>query len=365
MTFSGSYHHDDVTFLLKPVELSPTDVAEKEQLIQSGSRHYSEMISREEPPDETYLALFHEAIRRNGAALAADVLLLARHLAQQSAATIVLVSLARAGTPIGVLLKRTLDRLHRKSTHYSISIIRDRGIDTVALDHILSQHSPESIFFVDGWTGKGAIAGELNASVAQYNTSRATHLRDALYVVSDLAGVAEFAGSSNDYLIPCAIMNAVVSGLVSRTILNDECVHTGDFHACLFYEEYSDVDLSQWFVDVMMQRIEDALQGSTPCDPPKWTDAHRQDLRETSKWFTNEVMQRYHVRDPNRVKPGLGEATRALLRRMPERLLLRDLTSPDVEHLQWLAASRRIPIEHASWLPYRAAAIIRSLGPES
>ena len=49
LMFSGSYDPDDVTFLLKPVRLEPTAVAEKERLIQSGRRHYSEMISREGP----------------------------------------------------------------------------------------------------------------------------------------------------------------------------------------------------------------------------------------------------------------------------------------------------------------------------
>jgi hypothetical protein len=364
MTFSGSYLDDDVTFLLKPVQLAPTSVAEKERLIQSGARHYSEMISREEPPDQTYMELFHRAIERNGAALAADVLCLAHYLAQQPAQTIVLVSLARAGTPIGVLLKRTLDGLGRENRHYSISIIRDRGVDEVALDHITAQHGADSIFFVDGWTGKGAIAGELTTSIARYNRLRGTQVRDALYVVADLAGVAEFAASSDDYLIPCAIMNCLVSGLVSRTILNDDCVGPGDYHACLFYEEYRDLDLSQWFVDVMMERIEAEIHRQEPQDGQEWS-VRRESLRRIATEFLEEAMQRYGVRDRNRVKPGVGEATRAILRRVPERLLLRDPGSPDTEHLQWLARLRDVPVEHASWLPYRAAAIIRSLGSDS
>ena len=48
--FSGSYLPEDVTFLLKPVHLESTDLVEKEQLIQSGQRHYSEMITREKLP---------------------------------------------------------------------------------------------------------------------------------------------------------------------------------------------------------------------------------------------------------------------------------------------------------------------------
>ena len=42
MNFSGSYESRDVTFLLRPVQLAPTPVEEKERLIQSGKRHYRE-----------------------------------------------------------------------------------------------------------------------------------------------------------------------------------------------------------------------------------------------------------------------------------------------------------------------------------
>jgi len=365
MTFSGSYLEEDVTFLLKPVRLAPTDVAQKERLIQSGARHYSEMISREEPPDTTYVRLFHEAITRNGSLFAADILRLARHLADQPADPLVLVSLARAGTPIGVLLKRTLERMGRRSHHYSISIIRDRGIDFVALDYILSRHPASAVYFVDGWTGKGAIADELTTTIADYNASRRVALRDSLFVVVDLAGVAHFAGSAHDYLIPCAILNAVVSGLVSRTILNDDCVQEGDFHACLYYEEYRDMDLSQWFANTMMQYVDRERGRATSRHSHNWTAARRKQLRAATNRFVDDAMRRYEVRDRNRVKPGVGEATRALLRRMPDRLLLREPSAADVAHLHWLAARRGISIEPAAWIPYEAAAIIRALGNES
>ncbi|MFP3472223.1 tellurite-like stress resistance cysteine protease StiP, partial [Micrococcus sp. SIMBA_144] len=65
----------------------------------------------------------------------------------------VLVSLARAGTPIGVLIKRYLFYKYDQSfPHYSISIIRDRGIDEEALRYILNEHPGSSISFIDGWT---------------------------------------------------------------------------------------------------------------------------------------------------------------------------------------------------------------------
>ena len=164
--FSGSYAPADVTFLLKPVHHAPTTVAAKERLIQSG-RHYSEMIAPETLPDAGYMALYHRAEQRSRARLAGDIASLAANLSMRAGGRdVVIASLARAGTPIGVLLARQLRRLGHAAPHYAISIIRDRGIDMTALAHIAARHDPRDVVFVDGWTGKGAIAGELRRSLA-------------------------------------------------------------------------------------------------------------------------------------------------------------------------------------------------------
>src|SRR3546814_21189092 len=72
-TFSGSYDPDDVIFLLKPSSIEPTDIAEKESLLQSGERHYSEMLSVETVPDERYLKLYETALAANAARMGRDV----------------------------------------------------------------------------------------------------------------------------------------------------------------------------------------------------------------------------------------------------------------------------------------------------
>ena len=46
--FSGSYKPDDVHFLLKPIVMEMTPVDLKEELIQSGKMHYSDMLRSEE-----------------------------------------------------------------------------------------------------------------------------------------------------------------------------------------------------------------------------------------------------------------------------------------------------------------------------
>jgi Phosphoribosyl transferase (PRTase) len=145
MSFSGSYRAQDVTFLLKPIPMPlMPELAQKERLIQTGTRHYSEMLSPETLPSAPYLAVFRDACRTNLTQMAHDCLKLAgiiksrRHSNSNNNGNnngpITLVSLMRAGTPIGVILKHLLTSVYGcETSHYSISIIRDRGIDQTAL----------------------------------------------------------------------------------------------------------------------------------------------------------------------------------------------------------------------------------------
>ena len=352
--FSGSYDPDDVTFLLKRVTLTPTSVAEKEVAIQSGRRHYSEMLSAETPPSDAYLALYRSALKRNGARLARDITSLAAALDRQSGdrPEIVLASLARAGTPIGILLARALRRRGRNVAHYSISIIRDRGIDALALAHIAARHDPTDTVFVDGWTGKGAIADELHASLA------GTVFSPTLVVVADPAGRADLAATYDDYLIASGLLNGIVSGLVSRSILNDDVVGADDFHACVYYREHEPFDLSRAFVD----EIDTLACDATP-QPIVGNTARQGALAAECDALVATLMSNTGTTDRNRIKPGIAESTRALLRRQPDRLLVRDFDDPDVAHLLYLAATKGI---HVGRLPpvsrYRAVVIIKSLG---
>lgn len=362
--FSGSYSADDVTFLLKVIEMPSTEISVKERLIQSGARHYSEMISRESPPSVRYLELFHQACALNNARFAADLVTLARHIVSTVAEPITLVSLARAGTPVGVLLNRIIrECFHRQVHHYSISIIRDRGIDEAALQHILGVEGrpASSIVFIDGWTGKGVIAHELAKAVNEINQRWNTTISPALYVVADLSGTAGVAATSDDYLIPSSILNAVVSGLISRSILNAEYIGPGDFHGCVFYREFAEIDLSRTFVNAVMDEVRQihtarATEGSRIVSPDEQAV-----LRERSETFISEMKQQYGIRSVHHIKPGIGEATRVLLRRVPDRLLVRDASVCEVAHLIQLAAEKDVPCEEMPSLAYRAAAIIHEM----
>lgn len=352
--FCGSYHPDDVEFLIKPIAIDFTDVAEKEWRIQSAKAHYSEMISREYEPTEAYLEAFYDAFDRNKRRLAKDVLTLASALAEKD--DIVLVSLLRAGTPIGVLLRRTLAEVFDTPLkHYSISIIRDRCIDENAMRHILKRHPDSELIFIDGWTGKGVINRELKTFIGDFNRRFGTSVSDKLHVISDIAGIAEVASTHEDYLIPSSALNSTISGLLSRSILNSDFIGADDYHGCKYYSEYKQNDLSLWYVDAMMEIIHEIGSSRAITVGP---DAA---LQQRIKAFLTTVQERYGIENVNHVKPGIGETTRVLLRRVPDIIMIRDDTSPEVQHLLHLAEEKNARIEVDPDLPYMALGIIKTV----
>ena len=352
--FSGSYDPSDVIFLLKPAQIAPTDTEEKERLIQSGAKHYSEMLSAEEVPSAAYMTLYRQALERNASIFKGDIELLAKAIAArpQTGRVCTLVSLARAGTPIGILLKHALTRLGVDTAHYSVSIIRDRGIDVEAMNTILASHDPATVVFVDGWTGKGAIKGELERTIAQENLP----VEPFLAVVADPAGRADLAATTEDYVIPSGLLNGIVSGLVSRTVLNADYVGPGDYHACLFMEENAQHDISRQFIAEI-----EAVTGAER-QSEIWTPEEASISRGDCQRLLAQVMEDRDIDDVNRIKPGIAEATRAVLRRVPDAVYVSDIEDTSVSHIIHLALENGVPFYERDLGSYRALTVIKSLG---
>ncbi|QQS03460.1 MAG: cysteine protease StiP family protein [Fibrobacterota bacterium] len=362
-SFCGSYRPEDCVFLLKPISLESVSVEEKERLIQSGKRHYSQMITAEKAPSEAYLRLFDQAMDRNGDRLAQDLLVLAREMDRNMVGPITLVSLARAGTPIGALLGRLLrSRFSRDCLHYSVSIVRDRGVDHNALAHILRTGRPDtSVVFVDGWTGKGTISRELTESVSVFNGANGTRIDAGVWTVADLSGSAAVSATGEDYLVPSSILNSTVSGLVSRTILHEDHVGPLDFHGCLHYRQFETIDRSNWFLDTIERRATAISMDALP-EPLRVDSARSSSLRDAMESMLGNLAGRFpSAANRHFVKPGIGESTRVLLRRVPQRLLLSEPEHPEAEHLRMLAREKNVPMEIDPALPVKAVALIREL----
>src|SRR6185437_16427031 len=96
-------------------------------------------------------------------------------------------------------------------------------------------HRPRDVVFVDGWTGKGAIARELLSAVPQCNAVLGSDFAAELAVLADTGHCASTFGTRADFLIPSACLNSTVSGLVSRTVLNRDLMVEGDYHGAKYY----------------------------------------------------------------------------------------------------------------------------------
>ena len=350
--FSGAYRQDDIAFLLEPVVIKMTSIEEKERLIQSGEKHYSDLLTQEPAPSATHLSLYQKALEQGEVRLAKEVLALAKRLADDFAdQDVVLVSLVRAGVPLGVMLHRALKNLGHKSFHYGISIIRDRGIDFHALQQIEQKHSTQQIVFVDGWTGKGMISNQLKHSLK----GRTGYDLPRLVVLADPCGVAWLSASLDDWLIPFGILGAPVSGLVSRSLWSE----TG-YHGCMVCSHLAAYECGVSLVD----RIEKLQQNLTDEIHPATNDIVQiNTVNQKSKRVIEDIQHRYQISAIHRLKPGIAEATRAVLRRVPKHVLVQDQQDKDVALLIHLAQEKGIHVtEEGSLLgPYRAMTIIQKV----
>ncbi len=352
LTQLGSYEPADVTFLLKDLGNVAIERAtqEREELIQTGT-HYAEMLPVEYQPPASYVALFEAALERSAHRLAVAVGVVAE-LIRDRKPDPVLVSLARAGTPIGVLLRRWLRWRHGLTApHYSVSIVRGRGIDQVAMQWLLRRHPAEAIQFVDGWTGKGAITRELSAAVLPLG------LDDTLAVLADPGRCVPVFGTRDDFLIPSACLNSTVSGLVSRTVLNDRLIGPGDFHGAKMYRELADADVSRRYV----QTIVAAFPAAVDEVERHWPRVAASDRTPTWEgWREVEaVAAEFGISDLNLVKPGVGETTRVLLRRVPDRILISPGHADDLHHVLVLAAERGVPVQERAGLTFSCVGVIK------
>lgn len=352
--FHGSYLPGDVRFLLEPVQLDMTPLEEKERLIQSGEKHYSDMLSQEPAPTAVHIELFNKALDMGAARLAQDVSALAKGLIEQiGKGPIILVSLVRAGVPLGVMLQRAISDTGHESHHYGISIIRDRGIDEEALSLIESLHGTDGMVFVDGWTGKGAIAGQLVASLK----GRAGYPKmPRLVVLADPAGCAWLAASDDDWLIPFGIMGAPVSGMVSRSVWTDS-----GFHGCVHCEHLRAYECSTLLVDTVDRFRKQISFDSVAAAIPFTSQSKNQ--RSVSQRVVNELALQFSIENINRIKPGIAEATRAVLRRVPDHVIVRDKADKDVGLLVYLAEQKGLVVEEVGHAlgQYRAVTIIKKV----
>ncbi|MFB8405085.1 phosphoribosyltransferase domain-containing protein [Streptomyces sp. NPDC055912] len=359
----SSYAPEEVGWLLQDlsdVELeAPTE--EREEAIQSGGAHYAESLPVEYQPSDRYQELFHAALEASAARIARAVgtvteTVLAER--ERPGHGPVLVSLARAGTPVGVLMRRWAQARHGLDLpHYAVSIVRGRGIDANALRWLAAHHDPAGVVFVDGWTGKGAITRELADAIKEFEAAEGvTGFDPEIAVLADPGSCVRTYGTREDFLIPSACLNSTVSGLISRTVLRADLVGPNDFHGGKFYRELAGVDVSRAFLDAVAARFEE-VGAAVDADVKELLAADRTPTWEG--WAAVErISEEYGIHDVNLVKPGVGETTRVLLRRVPWKILAKRGADADLAHVRLLAEQRGVPVEVVDELPYSCVGLI-------
>lgn len=359
----GSYKEDDVRFLLRDISHINIEktIEERELNIQSGTMHYSEMLPIEYQPTEEYFALYEKILHQNAKEVAHYVAIVAEKIAEyRDINELVLASLARAGTPIGILLKRYfLQKYGVNVPHYSISIIRDRGVDETALQYIVEQHPNMAIQFVDGWTGKGAITKELARSITSWNERFEQQLDAYLAVLADPGRCAHFFGTQEDFLIPSACLNSTVSGLVSRTVLNEAIMDKGDFHGAKYYEFLEEFDVSNAYIETICSFFTEDLIAAAKLEMAT------QPLFSTPTWQglanIEAIQKQFDIKKINHIKPGVGETTRVLLRRVPWKILVNPNTKQNLHHIYLLAEQRGVIIENYEDMSYACCGLIKDV----
>ena len=343
----STYKLEDVEILLKDISgaVEPLDNESREKLIQQGV-HYSEMLPLEYKPSKEYLYTYETALRQSAQITADAVAAVSDKIWKSKGRDIVLVSLARAGTSIGILLKRFIKKKYDCDVpHYTISIIRGKGIDKNAMEYILKRHDPQNIQFVDGWVGKGAIQNQLNAAMREY-----PGVDSGLAVLSDPAGAASYCGTNEDFLIASSCLNSVVSGLLSRTFYRNDIIGKSDFHGAAFYRNLIGCDLTYQFIETIEEKFDLSYEDNE-------NFSSRNGMSETE-----EIYEKFHMTDINFIKPGIGETTRVLLRRIPWKILVRSLDDYEhLGHIYVLAREKNADIEVYPLKTYRACGLIKKL----
>ncbi|MEU0723019.1 phosphoribosyltransferase [Streptomyces sp. NPDC006140] len=356
----SSYAPEEVGWLLQDLSdvtlEAPTE--EREEAIQSGGAHYAESLPVEYQPSEQYQELFHSALEESAARIARAVGVVTETVLAERSPRPVLVSLARAGTPVGILMRRWAQHRHGLDLpHYAVSIVRGRGIDANALRWLAAHHDPRDVVFVDGWTGKGAITRELAQALTEFEKSDGiTGFDPEIAVLADPGSCVRTYGTREDFLIPSACLNSTVSGLISRTVLRADLVGPHDYHGAKFYRELAATDVSVAFLDAVSARFPEVADAA--CAQAKELLAADRSPTWEGWAAVERISEEYGIHDVNLVKPGVGETTRVMLRRVPWKVLARAGAGSDLDHVRLLAEQRGVPVEEVADLPYTCVGLI-------
>ena len=247
------------------------------------------------------------------------------------------------------------------------------------MHYILERHCAEHLLFVDGWIGKGAILGELKKCLAAYKG-----VSPELAVAADPAYITELCGTHQDILIPSSCLNSTVSGLISRTFLRSDIIGTQDFHGAAYYGELADADLSYAFIHAIEAQFPTKEESNgnesngnelnskeSNGNEPNGNESNSNKLNPDELNVpidkgideVRKIAAQFDIEDINFIKPGIGETTRVLLRRVPWKVLIQQESKSDeaLNHIYRLAEEKGVPVAYYPLQHYKACGIIKKI----
>ena len=347
----GSYTDDECIFLLKDVtdKVNTITIEEMENMIRQGI-NYSETLTEEYFPKEEYNKIFLDILEDTALDMATYIAKMGEAIYKEKGDDTVIVSLARAGTPFGVLVKDYIAfKYGVEVPHYSVSIIRDKGIDENAIIYILAKHPRAKIQFIDGWTGKGSITFELQKAMKKFEEDYGIKIDDSLAVLADPARIARICGTREDVNIANCCLNSTVSGLISRTYHSSDIIGENDFHGARKYTHLESVDFSRLLLDKVRKEFINVGQ----------VEAVYYDCEDYGSKIIEQIATEFDVKTRNKIKLSIGESSRVLIRRDPRCLLVKNFDNPQIKHLLAMAKDRGTKVIPYDKTDYECIAIIK------
>ena len=133
--------------------------------------------------------------------------------------------------------------------------------------------------------------------------------------------------------------------------MRSDVISSEDFHGAAFYPQLQREDVSYQFIDAIEKHFNFS------------TIVKNEPLGMSGLLEVSTIADHFGINNINFVKPGIGEATRVLLRRVPWKLLIahNGQYDPLLHHLLRLADEKNVPIETYPLQNYKACGIIKSM----
>ena len=137
--------------------------------------------------------------------------------------------------------------------------------------------------------------------------------------------------------------------------------HADDWHGCKA-AHLQDYDVSQSFIHTV-DTLRQQLEPNVILESKIWTTEQQQALQQQSKAVIQYFSQQFGVSNINRIKVGIAEATRAVMRRVPEHIFVKNKADNDVALLVSLAQQAGIEIQEVGEAlgQYRALTLIKGM----